>query len=219
MLKCKNLCLTYPDGQNTKTVLDNVNLEIKKGENIVLLGPSGSGKSSLIYLLSCLKTPTSGEVFFDNMDLTAMKDNDICDIRKKRFSCIFQMHFLVPYLTVLENVLTGLNDYSPHSKSKAKQLLTKLGLGSHINKKIHQLSGGERQRTAIARALINDPDIIFADEPTASLDHKTAVDVLEILKNHKENCTLVMATHDTSILTGEEKMLKVGDGTIEPYAL
>ena len=216
MLKCKDLCLTYPDGGKKRTVLNNINLEVEKGENIILTGPSGSGKSSLIYLLSCVKTLTSGSVLFHDMDLTEMKHNSICDLRKKHFAFIFQMHFLIPYLTVLENVLTGINDFSHESKEEAIDLLSKLGLGAHIHKKIHQMSGGERQRTAIARALMNDPDIIFADEPTASLDHNTAVDVLKILKNHKKDCTLIMATHDTSILTGEEKMLRVCDGSVLP---
>jgi len=209
MLSCKDLCLVYPDGNKTKTVLDKFNLEIKKGENIILLGPSGSGKSSLIYLLSCVKQPTSGDIFFNERRLTSMSQNALCDLRKKKFSFIFQMHFLIPYLTVIENVLTGINDYSPQSRRKVSELLEKLGLGGYENKKLYQMSGGERQRTAVARALISEPEIIFADEPTASLDHDTALEVMHLLKNLNKNCTLVMATHDTSILSGDERIVEV----------
>ena len=213
MLACKNLCLDYPDGADTKTVLNNVNLEFKKGENVVFIGPSGSGKSSLIYLLSCLREPTKGEIFLNDISLSAKKNNHIADIRKKHFAFIFQMHFLFPYLTTIENVLVAKNDYSKASKEEAADLLEKLGLSDHINKKIYQMSGGQRQRVAIARALISNPDIIFADEPTASLDHQTATEVLEILKSHKHDSILIMATHDTSILTGDERQIKVANGT------
>ena len=138
----------------------------------------------------------------------------MADIRKKRFSFIFQMHFLLPYLTTIENVLITDNNYTNLDKMKAIELLTRLGLEQHIYKKIHQMSGGERQRVAIARALFSEPDIIFADEPTASLDHNTAVEVLNILKHHKKDTTLIMATHDTSILNGDERILKFLDGKI-----
>jgi len=174
----------------------------------------GSGKSSLIYLLSGLRKPTSGDILFDGINLPIQKDNQLVDIRKKRFAFIFQMHFLLPYLTTVENVLTAKNSYTNDDKARASELLSKLGLENHINKKTYQMSGGERQRVAIARALFNEPDIIFADEPTASLDRKTAMDILNILKDHKKDSTLVMATHDTSILSGNERILKVADGEI-----
>jgi putative ABC transport system ATP-binding protein len=213
LLTCKDLCLSYHDGTGVKQVLTNVNLEFKQGENAVFIGPSGSGKSSLIYLLSCLREPTSGEVFLNNASLSAKKNDYIADLRKKHFAFVFQMHFLIPYLTTLENVLVAKNDYSKKSKEEAADLLEKLGLSEHIGKKTFQMSGGQRQRVAIARALINEPDIIFADEPTASLDHQTATEVIEILKNHKKDSILIMATHDTSILSGDERQIKVADGT------
>jgi len=214
MLRCENLSLVYPDGESTKTVLNNVNFNINKGENVILLGPSGSGKSSLIYLLSCLRKPTSGSVFLGDINLSAQKNDQMADIRKQKLSFIFQMHFLLPYLTAIENVLVGKNDFSKASKEDAADLLDKLGLGAHTHKKIHQLSGGERQRVAIARALINNPEIIFADEPTASLDHDTAMGVIHILKSHRPDCTLVMATHDTTILSGDERQILIANGNI-----
>ena len=214
MIRCKNLFLEYPDGESKKIVLNDINLTIQKGENVILVGPSGSGKSSLIYLLSCLRKPTSGEIFLDELNLSSKKDDSMADIRKKRFSFIFQMHFLLPYLTTMENILVAGNNYTNADKIKAKELLAQLGLEKHEHKKIHQMSGGERQRVAIARALFTEPDIIFADEPTASLDHHTAVDVLRLLKHHKKDTTLIMATHDTSILNGDERILKFLDGKI-----
>ena len=217
MIRCKNLCLEYPDGASTRTIFENVNIEVKKGENVVLLGPSGSGKSSMIYLLSSLRKPTGGEIYFHDIELTNQSENKAADIRKNHFAYIFQMHFLLPYLTILENVLVARNDYSEASKEQAVMLLSKLGLDNHINKKIHQLSGGERQRVAIARALINEPDIIFADEPTASLDHQKSIEVFNILKSYKKDSTLIMATHDTSILTGEERLIRVYDGKVEDH--
>jgi putative ABC transport system ATP-binding protein len=209
MLSCKDLTLIYKDGAQSKTVLDQVDLEIKRGESAVLLGPSGSGKSSLIYLLSCLRKPTGGDVFLDGVRISGQNQKDIADTRKNRFAFVFQMHFLLPYLTASENVMAGCGDFSKNGKRQAAELLERLGLEGHINKRIHQMSGGERQRVAIARALIGNPDVIFADEPTASLDHETAQKVFEILKSHKPDSTLVLATHDTSILSGNERIIKI----------
>jgi len=214
MLSCKDLTLVYQDGQTSKTVLDHVNLEIKRGDSTVLLGPSGSGKSSLIYLLSCLRKPTSGQVFLDDVCISEQNPQKIADTRKSRFSFVFQMHFLLPYLTAVENVMTGKGDFSKDGRNRAVELLSKLGLEQHINKYTHQMSGGERQRVAIARAIINDPDVIFADEPTASLDHETASSVFEILKNHKPDSTLVLATHDTTILSGDERIIRLENALV-----
>ncbi len=213
MITCENLWLEYPDGTGTKTILSNIDLAIKEDENVILLGPSGSGKSSLIYLLSSLRQPTKGNVFWKDQNLT--KDtNHATDIRRAHFGFIFQMHFLLPYLNVIENALVGLNKYDASAKEQASEILMQLGLGDHLQQKIHQLSGGQRQRVAIARALMNEPDVIFADEPTASLDHETACEVMDILKHHKKNSILVMATHDTSILAGDERVIHVTNGQL-----
>lgn len=217
MIRCENLRLEYPDGEKTKTILNNVQLAIHSGENAILLGPSGSGKSSLIYLLSSLRSPTGGQVWFNDTSLTAQNEKNMADIRRKHFGFIFQMHFLLPYLTVLENVMLGQGGNpkdSKNSRDRGAELLRELELEGHLNKKMHQMSGGQRQRVAIARALMNEPDVIFADEPTASLDHHTACEVIHILKNHKKNSILIMATHDTSILSGDERIIKVADGKL-----
>lgn len=212
MINCANLHLEYPDGEKTRTILNQVHLNIKTGENVILLGPSGSGKSSLIYLLSSLRKPTGGEVWYNDLPLTAQHDKHAADIRRNHFGFIFQMHFLLTYLTVIENVMLGKGEFAKINKERAEELLLQLGLSDHTTKKIHQLSGGQRQRVAIARALMNEPDVIFADEPTASLDHQTACEVVAILKSYKKNSTLIMATHDTSILAGDERIIKVANG-------
>lgn len=214
MLSCSNLCLEYPDGENINTVFTDISLEVKNGEILVLLGPSGSGKSSLIYLLSSLRKPTAGQVHFKGAALSDLNAKKAANLRKNHFGFIFQAHFLLPYLNVLENVIVGHAHFNKGVRAKALNILEQLGLEGQSHKKIHQLSGGQRQRTAIARALVNEPDVIFADEPTASLDHSTACDVMAILKSHKKGSIVVMATHDISILTGDERVVELADGKI-----
>ena len=209
MIECKGLTLKYKDGKKENLVLDGVDLTIGSGENAVVLGPSGSGKSSLIYLCSGLKKPTAGQILYNGEDIERLNKTQFTDLRRKRFGYIFQMHFLVPYLKVLENVLVGAPKMDKKHKDRACLLLNELGIGEYANKKIFELSGGERQRVAIARALVSEPEIIFADEPTASLDHDTALDTLRLLKKYKESTTLLIATHDTSILEGDETILRI----------
>jgi putative ABC transport system ATP-binding protein len=209
MIECKNLTLSYKDGHRENLVLDNVDLQINNNETIVLLGPSGSGKSSLIYLLSGLKKPTSGQIIYDGMDIEKFDKRQFSDLRRNKFGYIFQQHFLIPYLRVLENVLVGAPEMGKKHKEKALVLLRELGIEQYANKHIFELSGGERQRVAIARALISEPDVIFADEPTASLDHNTAVEILNLIKKYKESTTLIIATHDTSILSGDESIVRI----------
>ncbi len=214
MLEGNNLSLIYKDGGNNYTVFEDVNLQINEGEKVILMGPSGSGKSSLVYLLSGLRLPSKGNVLYNDIDLTGLVDNKRAEIRKKEFGFIFQMHFLIHYMNVLENVIVGVNDKNlskdKHRKS-VKELLDNLEIGDCIDKKIYELSGGQRQRVAIARSLIKKPTVIFADEPTSALDHKNAIDVYNIIKNYDKNLTLVMATHDTSILQGDERIVNIND--------
>lgn len=209
MIECKDLTLKYKDGHKENLVLDNVSLTIESGENVVLLGPSGSGKSSMLYLLSGLKKPTTGSIVYNNTSYEKCSRKQFTDLRRTMFGFIFQMHFLIPYLKVIDNVLVGAQKFNEHYRQRAMLLLEELGIAQYAKKRIFELSGGERQRVAIARALISEPDIIFADEPTASLDHETAVDILRLLKKFKETTTLIMATHDTSILEGTESIIKI----------
>lgn len=211
MLKAKNLSLVYADGDKQKVVLNSIDLTINEGETVVFLGPSGSGKSSLIYLLSALKKPTDGDVIFNENILSSKKDT--AQERYEHFGFIFQQHFLIPYLTVLENVCIAIK--SKDSRDKSIAILNQLGLKEHLNKKPHQLSGGQRQRVAIARALVKEPKILFADEPTASLDHETALEVMTLLRNMKRKTTLIMATHDTSLLSPDDRVVIVNNQEIE----
>lgn len=214
MIECKNLTLVYKDGHRKNVVLDGVNLQVQNNETIVLLGPSGSGKSSLIYLLSGLKKPTSGQIIYDGVDIEKFNKKQFSDLRRQKFGYIFQQHFLIPYLTVMENVLVGAPKMGKACRGKAQSLLHELGIDQYIDKSIFELSGGERQRVAIARALISEPEIIFADEPTASLDHKTAAEILKLIKKYKESTTLIIATHDTSILEGDESIVRIENGKV-----
>jgi putative ABC transport system ATP-binding protein len=209
MIELDKLSLTYKDGHVVNHVLKNIDLKIEKGESIVLLGPSGSGKSSLVYLISGLRKPSSGSIIYEGKEMNKLSDKELSDLRKKKFGFVFQMHFLIPYLKVLENVMVSAPIHNKYYKEKAETILSELGLPQYRHKRIYQLSGGERQRISIARALISEPEVIFADEPTASLDHDNAIDIMKMLKNYKENSTLIMATHDTSILSGDERILRI----------
>lgn len=214
MLKCKNIALSYKDGTTDYKVFENVSFSIKKGEKVIMMGPSGSGKSSLVYLLSGLRQPTSGDIFYNEQALNLLNDNQRANIRKAEFGFIFQMHFLVNYMNVMENVIVGIND-KDKSKDKHRDsvldLLKSLEIGACIDKKVYELSGGQRQRVSIARALIKKPKVIFADEPTSALDHRNALDVYQIIKDYNKDLTLVMATHDMTILNGDERIININD--------
>ncbi len=213
MIECVNISLSYKDGNVSNRVLSEVNLKINYGENIVLLGPSGSGKSSLMYMLSGIRQPSSGKILYDGKDMYSMNVDNLALLRRQKFGFIFQFHFLIPYLRVMENVLVGAPCINDEYKTRAVDKLKQLGMDKYSNKKIYELSGGQRQRVSIARALVSEPDIIFADEPTASLDHSNATEIIKILKTFKSNSTLVIATHDTSVLNGDERIIRVENNT------
>jgi putative ABC transport system ATP-binding protein len=215
VFKMDNVNMAYDIGKETETyALKNINLSITRNKFYGILGPSGSGKSTLLYLLSGLKKPSSGKVFYNDEDYGAMKDIELSNTRKKDFGFIFQRHFLINYLTSLQNVLVPLNSNKKTDIDRAKELLVLLGMEKEINKKPHKLSGGQRQRVAIARALINNPKVIFADEITASLDHHNAFEVMNVLKTFKDDATIIVVTHDRSILEGADEIINVWDGNI-----
>ena len=203
ILRTKKIGLDYLDGKSRRTVLNDINLEFDNGEKVIIAGPSGSGKSSLVYLLSTLRKPTSGSVFYKGEDITNSPDQE--RIRLQDFGFIFQQHFLISYLNILENVCIANN--KKDIKVEAMEILEKLGLGELMFKKPYQISGGERQRAAIARALVKKPSIIFADEPTASLDRKNALQVYQTLKEYSKGKLLIMTTHDMSLLSGDERVI------------
>jgi putative ABC transport system ATP-binding protein len=215
MLKLNNISLIYDEDKEDKTyALRNINLHIEKGQFYGILGPSGSGKSSLLYIASTLKKPSTGSVIYEGRELTKLDDDEVSKVRLRDFGFIFQKHFLIPYMSILENVLVPLNSNKHEDIEKAKELLDSLGLGNKLNKKSYELSGGQCQRVAIARALINNPKIIFADEATASLDHKNSGEVMEILNKLKKDTTILFVTHDKSMTRDSDELIEIWDGMI-----
>lgn len=220
MLEACAASLVYQDHGRQVFACREVDLEVNPGEFLGILGPSGSGKSSLLYLLSGLKTPTEGRVAYQGQDISGLKDEQKARLRLQEFGLIFQQPYLLGYLTALENVLVS----SPgqNSNTRAAELLERLGLGEKMHRQPHELSGGERQRVCVARALIGGPKVIFADEPTASLDHTNGLQVVELLNANRGDGALVMVTHDPSMLDKADRVVRLEDGHIvdpaEPYS-
>ena len=219
MIEAKDLRLSYADGGQTVAAVDGVSLEVKPGEFVGLLGPSGSGKSSLLYLLAGLKRPTGGDVLFRGVSLGGLGPDALADLRRASFGFVFQNHFLVNYLTGEENVRTG--GGSPGragaagAKADAAALLEELGVGHCRDKFPWQMSAGERQRVAIARAVVHRPEVIFADEPTASLDRPNAELVKTCLRRATHGGTLFVVTHDESIVQGAKRVIRMRGGKAE----
>ena len=215
ILKMKDVSLLYDADKDEKTyAVRQANLSLEEGKFYGILGPSGSGKSSLLYLLSGIKPPTVGSIYYKNKDITKMNDSELSKIRLEEFGFIFQKHYLIPYLNIIQNVLVPLNSNKKEDVDRAINLLTALGLEKKLNKKPYELSGGQCQRVAIARALINNPKIIFADEITASLDHKNSKEIVDKLNKLRGNTTIIFVTHDETTVQNADEIIKVWDGEI-----
>ena len=215
IIEGRDLSLVYDMNTDEETyALRGVNIMLGSHGMTGLMGPSGSGKSSLLHVLAGLKRPTSGTVYYNDTDIESLQPMAMDSTRRNHFGFIFQKHFLIDYLSVLDNVLVGLSKYDKDSASKAVALLEKFKIARLANKKPHQLSGGQRQKIAVARALINNPSVIFADEPTASLDHRNAADVMEALEEFKEKASILVVTHDKSILQNADRIIEMWDGSI-----
>ena len=221
VIRTENLKKTYDLGPVKVEAVRGVSITIKKGELVSIMGPSGSGKSTLMHLLGCLDTPTSGKYFLDGTDVSTLGDNALADVRNRKIGFVFQTFNLLPHLTVLENVLLPVI-YNPQgnlkeAEARAKEMLTQVGLGKRFNHLPAQLSGGERQRVAIVRALINEPVIVLADEPTGNLDTKTGLEIIKILRslNEERGVTEIIVTHDPSITRFTHRTIHIRDGLIE----
>lgn len=212
MIQSCGASLVYQDHGKEVFACRNVDLSIRDREFLGILGPSGSGKSSLLYLLSGLKVPTSGEVRFDGKSLQSMTDEVRARLRLREFGFVFQQPYLLGYLTAKENVLIA--NQGRGSLEEAARLLDALGLGGKMHRLPHELSGGERQRVCVARALMGSPRVIFADEPTASLDHTNGLHVVELLNEHRGNGALVMVTHDPAMLEQADRIVNLSDGSV-----
>jgi putative ABC transport system ATP-binding protein len=220
IIEVKNLKKAYHDGVTDTVALSDVSFTIRKGEFVSIMGPSGSGKSTLLHLLGLLDIPTSGHYLFNGKIVTSFSDNQLADLRNREIGFVFQSFNLLPRTSVLENVKLTLN-YSKiperEWEEKACAAVKAVGLEHRMHHEPSELSGGEKQRVAIARALVNNPEIIFADEPTGNLDSKSGKNVMSILQrlNEKEGKTIVLITHETSTAEHSERIIRLLDGEIE----
>jgi lipoprotein-releasing system ATP-binding protein len=201
-------------------LVKDASVELRTHEFTAIKGPSGSGKSSLLYLLGLLDKPTTGKIFIDDIDVTGLSDKKLAQIRLEQMGFVFQFHFLLPEFTSLENVMMPMQRLGKLKdsdiKKQASEKLEKLGLGEHMYKLPSQLSGGQRQRVAVARALANNPRMIFADEPTGNLDTESSKTVQEILKKlaHDDGCAVVAVTHDPEFAKNCDRIITIIDGSV-----
>lgn len=216
MFEVNNISMIYDmDTDEKMYALGGFDLELPDKGLVGISGPSGSGKSTLMYCLSTLKKPTEGSVRYNGLELTAIPDRERETLRRKEFGFVFQKHYLVPYMSALDNILVAASDSGKETVEKAKEILKIMGLKERdFKKKPAKLSGGQCQRVAIARALINDPKVIFADEPTASLDHENAFNIMKILKEYSKERLVIVVTHDRTVLTDVDTMIEMWDGNI-----
>jgi putative ABC transport system ATP-binding protein len=214
MLQGENLTLTYKDGESTVNAVNGVSLAVEDHQFVGILGPSGSGKSSLLYLLSGLRKATAGEIYLDGRAYGTMPERERVTLRRSEYGFVFQQHFLINYLTALENVMVSAPVQDKAHAEQAKALLTDLGLGEKLHRFPYELSGGERQRVAIARAMIHRPRVIFADEPTGLLDRRTGLQVMALLRSYREQGSLIAVTHNPEILAEADLVIKMRDGKV-----
>lgn len=208
----------FPLGANVVKVLKGISLTIKPNEYVALMGPSGSGKTTLMNLLGCLDTPTSGQYILRGTDVSKMTDNDLADVRNREIGFVFQTFNLLPRSTALDNVALPLI-YAGWSKKdreiRAKEVLEQVGLGDRMDHRPNQLSGGQRQRVAVARALVNHPAIILADEPTGNLDSVTSIEIMKLFNDiHKDGNTIILVTHEEDIAQHAHRVVRLKDGEV-----
>jgi putative ABC transport system ATP-binding protein len=219
LINITNIKRDFVLGSEIINVLKGIDLQINKGEYVALMGPSGSGKSTLMNILGCLDTPTSGSYILNGKDVSQMHDDDLAEIRNKEIGFVFQTFNLLPRTTALDNVALPMI-YAGYSKSdrnkRATEVLTQVGLDDRMDHQPNQLSGGQRQRVAVARALVNRPSIILADEPTGNLDSKTSVEIMKLFGDiHAAGNTVILVTHEEDIAKYAHRIIRLRDGLIE----
>ncbi|HJE88634.1 MAG TPA: ABC transporter ATP-binding protein [Rikenella microfusus] len=219
MISIERIRKTYEVGTQQVHALAGVDLTIRRNDYVAIMGPSGSGKSTLMNILGCLDTPTSGRYVLNGTDVSHMDEEELAEVRNKEIGFVFQTFNLLPRYTALENVAVPLI-YAGVSKSKrlrrAEEALRSVGLGDRMEHKPNEMSGGQRQRVAVARALINDPSIILADEPTGNLDTKTSIDIMHLFERiYKAGNTVIVVTHEEDIALHARRIVRLRDGAIE----
>ncbi len=219
IIQLESICKNYRVGMEVVRALRGVSLSINRNEYVALMGPSGSGKSTLMNILGCLDTPTSGRYFLNGNDVSKLRDNELADIRNKEIGFVFQTFNLLPRSTALDNVALPLI-YGGQTKNKrrerALEVLDQVGLSDRTHHKPNELSGGQRQRVAMARALVNHPSIILADEPTGNLDSKTSIEIMGLLQDiHEAGNTIILVTHEEDIAKHAHRIIRLLDGQVE----
>jgi len=219
VIRLESIIKNYYPGTEIVQALRSVSLEINKNEYVAIMGPSGSGKSTLMNLIGCLDTPTAGTYILNNNDASKLNDNQLAEIRNKEIGFVFQTFNLLPRYSALENVMLPLvyAGIPKHDRiGRAKKALENVGLADRMEHKPNELSGGQRQRVSVARALVNNPAIILADEPTGNLDSKTSIDIMALFHEiHRLGNTIILVTHEETIAQHAHRIIRLLDGQVE----
>ena len=217
ILRVENLVKTYGQGDNIVNAVDNISFSVNKGEFVAIVGASGSGKSTILHLLGGVDRPTSGEIYIDGNEINSMNNDNLAIFRRRQIGIVYQFYNLIPILTVEENISLPCDlDGNKPDKERMNLILKSFGLFDRRNHLPNELSGGQQQRTSIARALINNPAILLADEPTGNLDSKSTEEIMSILKmsNRDFNQTIIMITHNLEIAKEADRIITIQDGKI-----
>lgn len=217
ILKVENLTKTYGSGENLVNAVDDVSFSVEKGEFVAIVGASGSGKSTLLHLIGGVDRPTSGKIFVDGNDISRMNDDKLAVFRRRQVGIVYQFYNLIPILTVEENITLPCDlDGRGVDRERLEMILDSFGLRARRKHLPNQLSGGQQQRTSIARALINNPSLVLADEPTGNLDSKSSDEVMSMLKmcNQSYGQTVIMITHNLDIAKQADRIITISDGKI-----
>ncbi|HAP70729.1 MAG TPA: macrolide ABC transporter ATP-binding protein [Flavobacteriales bacterium] len=219
VIRTEHIAKVYVMGTEEVHALRDISITIKQGEYVALMGPSGSGKSTLMNMIGCLDTPSKGQYFLDGQDVSRMTDNQLAEVRNKKIGFVFQTFNLLPRSTALDNVTLPLI-YAGFSKServvRGEKVLNQVGLGDRMSHQPNELSGGQRQRVAVARALVNNPALILADEPTGNLDSKTSIEIMGLFQEiHRNGNTIVVVTHEEEIAQHAHRIIRLKDGLVE----